>query len=124
MDCWTSSGPIITAGETRFTPAGEDFMTGTSSNCPLQTPMSWMLSLIHILTKEWQFLGAGYVGGVPTPVILLAVVLIITAIIMNLSLIHISGPGGGGPGFRSSGHGLGKDTGTGAALCGFLCAEY
>ena len=40
-------------------------------------------SPVRVVTKEWQFLGAGYVGGVPTPVILLAVVLVITAIIMN-----------------------------------------
>ena len=27
-------------------------------------------SPVRVVTKEWQFLGAGYVGGVPTPVIL------------------------------------------------------
>ena len=35
-------------------------------------------SPVRVVTKEWQFLGAGYVGIFPTPV-----VLIITAIIMN-----------------------------------------
>jgi len=40
-------------------------------------------SPVRVVTKEWQFLGAGYIGSVPTPVIILIVVLIITAIIMN-----------------------------------------
>ena len=37
----------------------------------------------RVVTKEWQFLGAGYVGIFPTPVVILVIVLIITAIIMN-----------------------------------------
>ena len=51
---------------------------------------------MRVVTKEWQFLGAGYVGGVPTPVILLAVVLVITAIIMNKTKLgrHIYAVGG------------------------------
>lgn len=40
-------------------------------------------SPVRVVTKEWQFLGAGYIGIVPTPVILLIIVLIITALIMN-----------------------------------------
>ncbi|HPU22078.1 MAG TPA: ABC transporter permease [Thermoclostridium caenicola] len=40
-------------------------------------------SPVRVVTKEWQFLGAGYIGSVPTPVIILIVVLIVTAIIMN-----------------------------------------
>ena len=40
-------------------------------------------SPVRVVTKEWQFLGAGYIGPVPTPVIILIIVLIITAILMN-----------------------------------------
>ena len=40
-------------------------------------------SPVRVETKEWQFLGAGYVGIFPTPVVILVIVLIITAIIMN-----------------------------------------
>lgn len=40
-------------------------------------------SPVRVVTKEWQFLGAGYVGIFPTPVVFLVIVLIITAIIMN-----------------------------------------
>ena len=40
-------------------------------------------SPVRVVTKEWQFLGAGYVGIFPTPVVILVIVLIITAIITN-----------------------------------------
>ena len=40
-------------------------------------------SPVRVVTKEWQFLGAGYVGIFPTPVVILVIGLIITAIIMN-----------------------------------------
>lgn len=40
-------------------------------------------SPVRVVTKEWQFLGAGYAGIFPTPVVILVIVLIITAIIMN-----------------------------------------
>ena len=40
-------------------------------------------SPVRVVTKEWQFLGAAYVGILPTPVVILVIVLIITAIIMN-----------------------------------------
>ena len=40
-------------------------------------------SPVRVVTKEWQFLGAGYVGIFPTPVVILVIVLLITAIIMN-----------------------------------------
>lgn len=40
-------------------------------------------SPVRVVTKEWQFLGAGYVGIFPTPVVILVIVLIITVIIMN-----------------------------------------
>lgn len=61
-------------------------------------------SPVRVVTKEWQFLGAGYVGGVPTPVILLAVVLVITAIIMNKTKLgrHIYAVGGNSQAARFS----------------------
>lgn len=40
-------------------------------------------SPVRVVTKEWQFIGAGYIGTIPTPVLILVVVLIITALIMN-----------------------------------------
>lgn len=40
-------------------------------------------SPVRVVSKEWQFIGAGYVGAIPTPVLILVVVLIITGIIIN-----------------------------------------
>jgi ribose transport system permease protein len=40
-------------------------------------------SPVRVVTKEWQFLGAGYIGSVPTPVVILIIVLIVTGLIMN-----------------------------------------
>ncbi|MDD2973117.1 MAG: ABC transporter permease [Lachnospiraceae bacterium] len=53
-------------------------------------------SPVRVVTKEWQFIGAGYIGPFPTPVIILIVVLIITAIIMNKTKIgrHMYAVGG------------------------------
>lgn len=53
-------------------------------------------SPVRVVTEEWQFLGAGYIGGVPSPVIILIIVLIITAIIMNKTKLgrHIYAVGG------------------------------
>jgi monosaccharide ABC transporter membrane protein, CUT2 family (TC 3.A.1.2.-) len=53
-------------------------------------------SPVRVVTKEWQFLGAGYIGAVPTPVIILIVVLIVTAIIMYRTRMgrHIYAVGG------------------------------
>ncbi|MFV0362976.1 MAG: ABC transporter permease [Suipraeoptans sp.] len=53
-------------------------------------------SPVRVVTKEWQFVGAGYVGIFPTPVIILIVVLIITGIIMNKTKLgrHIYAVGG------------------------------
>lgn len=62
-------------------------------------------SPVRVVTKEWQFLGAGYVGGVPTPVIILVLVLIITAIIMNKTKLgrHIYAVGGNAQAAKFSG---------------------
>ena len=53
-------------------------------------------SPVRVVTKEWQFLGAGYIGIVPTPVVILVVVLVVTALIMNTTKIgrHIYAVGG------------------------------
>ena len=53
-------------------------------------------SPVRVVTKEWQFIGAGYIGIFPTPVIILVVVLIATAIIMNKAKLgrHIYAVGG------------------------------
>lgn len=40
-------------------------------------------SPVRVVTKEWQFIGAGYIGSIPTPVLILVIVLAITALIMN-----------------------------------------
>ncbi|MDO4522448.1 MAG: ABC transporter permease [Eubacteriales bacterium] len=53
-------------------------------------------SPVRVVNDEWQFLGAGYVGPVPVPVILMLIVLIITAIILNKTQLgrHIYAVGG------------------------------
>ena len=53
-------------------------------------------SPVRIVSKEWQFIGAGYIGVFPTPVIILAVVLILTGILMNSTRFgrHIYAVGG------------------------------
>ncbi len=40
-------------------------------------------SPVRVVTQEWQFIGAGYIGAIPTPVIILVLVLAVTALIMN-----------------------------------------
>lgn len=53
-------------------------------------------SPVRVVTKEWQFLGAGYMGPVPVPVIIMIVVVIISAFIMNRTKMgrHIYAVGG------------------------------
>lgn len=53
-------------------------------------------SPVRVVNDEWQFLGAGYVGPVPVPVILMVIVLIVTAIILNKTQLgrHIYAVGG------------------------------
>ena len=38
---------------------------------------------VRVLTKEWQFIGGGYISVFPMPVVILLVVLLITGFIMN-----------------------------------------
>ena len=40
-------------------------------------------SPVRVMTDAWKFIGAGYIGPFPTPVIIMIAILIITAIIMN-----------------------------------------
>lgn len=53
-------------------------------------------SPVRVVTKEWQFLGAGYIGPVPVPVIIMIVVVVISALIMNRTKMgrHIYAVGG------------------------------
>lgn len=53
-------------------------------------------SPVRVVTKEWQFIGAGYIGIFPTPVVILLGVLIVTTIIMNKTKLgrHIYAVGG------------------------------
>lgn len=53
-------------------------------------------SPVRVVTKKWQFIGAGYVGMIPTPVIILVIILIVTAFLMNKTRFgrHIYAVGG------------------------------
>lgn len=53
-------------------------------------------SPVRVVTKEWQFVGAGYIGPVPVPVIIMIIVIIITALMMNKTKLgrHIYAVGG------------------------------
>lgn len=53
-------------------------------------------SPVRVVSKEWQFLGAGYIGSIPVPVIILVIVLIITGLIINNTKFgrHIYAVGG------------------------------
>ncbi len=67
-------------------------------------------SPVRVVTKEWQFIGAGYIGPIPTPVVILIVVLIITAIIMNKTKIgrHMYAVGGNAQAAEFSGISVAK----------------
>ncbi|CRZ34072.1 monosaccharide ABC transporter membrane protein (CUT2 family) [Herbinix hemicellulosilytica] len=67
-------------------------------------------SPVRVVTKEWQFLGAGYIGIVPTPVVILIIVLIITSFIMNRTKTgrYIYAVGGNAQAARFSGINVAK----------------
>lgn len=67
-------------------------------------------SPVRVVNDEWQFLGAGYVGPVPVPVILMVIVLVITAIIMNKTQLgrHMYAVGGNAQAATFSGINSGK----------------
>ncbi|MCR5347782.1 MAG: ABC transporter permease [Fretibacterium sp.] len=60
---------------------------------------------IRCMTEAWKFLGAGYVGPVPTPVITMTAVFIIAVLILNRTRIgrHIYAVGGNDTAARFSG---------------------
>lgn len=53
-------------------------------------------SPVRVVTKEWQFIGAGYIGPIPVPVIIMLIIIVITALIMNKTKLgrHIYAVGG------------------------------
>ncbi|HIT89611.1 MAG TPA: ABC transporter permease, partial [Candidatus Merdenecus merdavium] len=67
-------------------------------------------SPVRVVTKEWQFIGAGYIGPFPTPVVILLMVLIITTIIMNKTKMgrHIYAVGGNSQAAEFSGISVAK----------------
>lgn len=67
-------------------------------------------SPVRVVTKEWQFIGAGYIGPIPTPVVILVLVLIITAIIMNKTRLgrHLYAVGGNAQAAQFSGISVAK----------------
>ena len=62
-------------------------------------------SPVRVVTKTWQFIGAGYIGPVPVPVIIMIVVIVITALMMNKTKLgrHIYAVGGNTQAARFSG---------------------
>ncbi len=67
-------------------------------------------SPVRVVTKEWQFIGAGYLGIFPVPVIIMLIVLITTALLMNNTRFgrHIYAVGGNIQAARFSGISVGK----------------
>lgn len=67
-------------------------------------------SPVRVVTKSWQFIGAGYIGPIPTPVVVLFFVLIITGIIMNKTKLgrHIYAVGGNAQAAEFSGISVAK----------------
>lgn len=53
-------------------------------------------SPVRVVSDEWQFIGAGYAAGVPTPVWLLLLILVLTGVIMNKTRLgrHMYAVGG------------------------------
>lgn len=53
-------------------------------------------SPVRVVTKEWQFVGAGYLGAVPVPVVIMIAVIVMTVLIMNKTKLgrHIYAVGG------------------------------
>ncbi|MCH3917897.1 MAG: ribose ABC transporter permease [Spirochaetia bacterium] len=62
-------------------------------------------SPVRVVSKEWQFIGAGYIGPFPTPVVILVIVLIITTLLMDNTRFgrHIYAVGGNAQAARFSG---------------------
>lgn len=77
---------------------------------------------IRVMSDDFNFIGAGYVGKIPTPVIYLIVILFITYLIMNRSKLgrHIYAVGGNRQAATFSGIKTGKVLFFAYAFSGFL----
>lgn len=53
-------------------------------------------SPVRVMSKQWQFIGGGYVGFIPVPVIIMLIAVIVTALLMNKTKMgrHIYAVGG------------------------------
>ena len=53
-------------------------------------------SPVRVVSKEWPFVGAGYIGGIPVPVIIMFVVYVISLLILNRTKFgrHVYAVGG------------------------------
>lgn len=62
-------------------------------------------SPVRVVTKEWQFIGGGYIGVIPVPVIIMIVVIIISSILMSRTKLgrHIYAVGGNAQAAKFSG---------------------
>ncbi len=53
-------------------------------------------SPVRVMSKQWQFIGGGYVGFIPVPVIIMVIAVVATALLMNKTKMgrHIYAVGG------------------------------
>ena len=67
-------------------------------------------SPVRVVSKEWQWLGAGYIAVIPVPVIIMLIVFVLSIIIMNRTKIgrHIYAVGGNPLAARFSGINVSK----------------
>ena len=65
---------------------------------------------MRVVSKEWQWLGAGYIAVIPVPVIIMLIVFVLSIIIMNRTKIgrHIYAVGGNPLAARFSGINVSK----------------
>ena len=67
-------------------------------------------SPVRVVSKEWQWLGAGYIASIPVPVIIMVIVFILSILIMNKTKMgrHIYAVGGNPLAARFSGINVSK----------------
>ena len=65
---------------------------------------------MRVVSKEWQWLGAGYIASIPVPVIIMVIVFILSILIMNKTKMgrHIYAVGGNPLAARFSGINVSK----------------
>lgn len=89
-------------------------------------------SPVRVVTKEWQFIGGGYIGIIPVPVIIMIIVIIISSLMMNRTKLgrHIYAVGGNAQAAKFSGIKVAKVkflvhvyTGIMAGLAGVILAS-